>query len=109
MDIYFWQHGERSLRTDEIRRMLDKLSSAKTYFWNFWRIKIVRQGVRFGVILGMSIFFYKNVDGVMERGDKILKNGILVISTSQKLTETLQIRNFLFLTHLCQKRAVGTW
>ena len=43
--------------------------------------------MRFGVILGMSNFFYKNVDGVMERGDKILKNGILVISTGQKLTD----------------------
>jgi len=58
--------------------------------------------------MGMSDFFYKNVDGVMERGDKMLKNGILVISTGQKLTETLQVRNFLFLTHLCQKCAVGT-
>ena len=51
--------------------------------------------------------FFKNLDGVMDRGDKILKNGIFVISTGQKLTEILQVKNFLFLSHLCQKFAVG--
>jgi len=28
MGIYIWQHGERYLREDEIRRILDELSSA---------------------------------------------------------------------------------
>jgi len=52
--------------------------------------------------------FFKYLDRVMERGDKSLKNGIFVISTGQKLTEILQVRIFLFLSHLCQKCAVGT-
>ena len=32
----------------------------------------------------------------MERGDKILKNGIFVISTCQKLTEILQVKFIYF-------------
>ena len=32
----------------------------------------------------------------MERGDKILKNGIFAISTGQKLTEILQVNFFYF-------------
>jgi len=56
----------------------------------------------------MPNFLFKNLDRAMERGDKILKNGIFAISTGQKLKEILQVKFFLFLPHLCQKCAVGT-
>jgi len=41
-------------------------------------------------------FKKKNLAKVMERGDKILKNGIFVISTCQKLTEILQVKFIYF-------------
>ena len=52
--------------------------------------------VRFGVTLDMPNFLFKNLDGTMERGDKVLKNGIFAISTGQKLTEILQVNFFYF-------------
>src|SRR6218665_4075171 len=48
------------------------------------------------VHFGYAKFFFKTLDGVMERGDKILRNGIFAISTGQKLTEILQVNFFYF-------------
>src|SRR6218665_2530567 len=66
--------------------------------------------VRFGVTLDMPNFLFKNLDGTMERGDKVLKNGIFAISTGQKLTEILQVNFFIsppFVPKMCGRDGVG--
>jgi len=42
----------------------------------------------------------------MKRADKILKNGIFIISIGQKLTEILQVKIVVFLSHLLNLFAV---
>ena len=48
-------------------------------------------------------FFLQNPDGWLERGDKILKNGICLFPTCQKLTEILQVYFIFkpFLPEMC--------
>ena len=47
----------------------------------------------------------------MDRGDKILKNGIFFISTGQKLKEILQVKIFFisqpFMSKMCGRDGVG--